>query len=68
MDLPLGRFLNAIYAWCCERLQTREDREQFDYRLMQPPPGAVSTVTVKQEMDAFSDFAAMFGVTAPQER
>jgi hypothetical protein len=62
-DLPVDRFLNAVYAWCCSRIHSEEDREEFDTRLVAAPPGSSSIIAAQQEMESFSQFAAMFGVT-----
>lgn len=38
VELPMYRFLNLVYAWAYERVET-EKIEQFEYELMEPLPG-----------------------------
>jgi hypothetical protein len=65
MALPLDRFLNAVYVWIVRRMD-EEGRQQFDFQLTLPTPGREPTeAVVAQEMDAFAQFAASFGVTPP---
>lgn len=61
LDLPLDRFLNAIYYWAIQRVDA-DDRAQFDMQLYEPLPGREpSPETVKMEMDSFATFASAFG-------
>lgn len=64
MELPVDRWLNAIYVWCLRRVDP-EKVDQWEHQLRLPIPGRVEPVDVEAEMDDFADFAAAFGVKPP---
>jgi hypothetical protein len=64
MALPVDRFLNAIYAWCLNRVD-QEKVDQWLHQLTLPIPGRVEPVDVEAEMDDFAAFASAFGVKPP---
>lgn len=57
LNLSPDRFCNAVYAWCVERV---EDREQFDAQLTAPYAGR-SAVTADDELAGFAAFTAALG-------
>lgn len=62
LDLPLDRFLNAVYYWAIQRVDV-EDRDMWLAKLYEPLPGREpSPETVKMEMESFAEFASAFGV------
>jgi len=64
MQLPVDRFLNAIYVWCLNRVEP-EKVDQWINQLNMPLPGRVEQVNVEAEMDDFAAFASAFGVKPP---
>lgn len=61
LDLPLHRFLNAIYYWAIQRV---EDAEQFHSVLYEPVAGEAVKVTAQDVKAELDDFAAFMGATS----
>jgi hypothetical protein len=62
-QLPVDRFLNAIWWWAINRVR---DQERFEHQLNAIPVGAtVTEEDIKAEGESFMAFAAVMGVKPP---